>query len=153
MSTEHETLPLDAQAVADHVGREMLAADPASRGLGIALEAIGPGTATMSMVVRADMLNGFGICHGGFITTLADSAFAFACNSANELSVAGGLSIEFLAPAQLNERLVAQAKEISLRGRTGVYDVIVTNPKGERIALMRGRSHRVGGKPTVPARR
>ena len=102
------------------------------------------------MVVRADMLNGFATCHGGFITTLADSAFAFACNSRNDMTVASGLSIDFLAPAREGDCLTAEAAEVSLAGRTGVYDVNVRNQRGEAIAVFRGRSYCIKGKPTVP---
>lgn len=140
----------DPQAVAEHVGRGMLADDAASTGLGMRIEAMGPGRSVMSMRVRPDMLNGFRICHGGFITTLADSAFAFACNSYNELTLAAGIVVDFLAPAQLDDVLTAEAKEVSLAGRTGVYDVTVRNQKGELIAILRGRSHRLKGRATVP---
>ena len=95
------------------------------------------------MTVRDDMLNGHDICHGGFITTLADSAFAFACNSCNELTVAAGFSVDFLAPARGGDVLTADAVEVSRAGRTGVYDIDVTNQRGERVALFRGRSARL----------
>ncbi len=141
---------LDPQAIAEHVRSGMLANDRATQGLGIAITSIGPGRATLEMTVRADMLNGFDICHGGFITTLADSAFAFACNARNEMTVASGLSIDFLAPAREGDRLTAEAREVSLAGRTGVYDVSVRNQRGEAIAVFRGRSYCLKGKATVP---
>ena len=141
---------LDPQAIAEHVRSGMLANDRATQGLGIAITSIGPGRATLEMTVRADMLNGFDICHGGFITTLADSAFAFACNARNEMTVASGLSIDFLAPAREGDRLTAEAAEVSLAGRTGVYDVNVRNQRGEAVAVFRGRSYCIKGKPTVP---
>lgn len=141
---------LDPQAIAEHVRIGMLANDRATRGLGIAITAIGPGQATLEMTVRSDMLNGFDICHGGFITTLADSAFAFSCNARNDMTVASGLSIDFLAPAREGDRLTAKATEVSLAGRTGVYDVNVHNQRGEAIAVFRGRSYCMKGKPTVP---
>jgi len=141
---------MDAQAIADHVGRAMLAQDEASRGLGMRIEAMGAGCARMTMTVRADMLNGFSICHGGYITLLADSCFAFACNSYNELTLAAGILVEFVAPAQLGDVLTAQAREVTLSGRTGVYDVEVTNQRGETVALLRGRSHRMKDRQTVP---
>jgi acyl-CoA thioesterase len=141
---------MDPQAIADHVGRGMLAEDAASTGLGMQIEAMAPGYARMSMRVRAEMLNGFKICHGGFITTLADSAFAFACNSYNELTLAAGIVVDFVAPAREGDLLSAEAREVSLAGRTGVYDVKVTNQRGETIALLRGRSHRVKDKQVVP---
>jgi acyl-CoA thioesterase len=100
--------------------------------------------------VRPEMLNGFKICHGGFITTLADSAFAFACNSYNELTLAAGIAVDFVAPAREGDVLTAEAREATLAGRTGVYDVKVTNQRGETIALLRGRSHRLKDKQVVP---
>ena len=144
------TSPTTPQAVADHVRHGMLANDRATKGLGIAITAMGPGHATLEMTVRADMLNGFATCHGGFITALADSAFAFACNSRNDMTVASGLAIDFLAPAREGDRLTAEAAEVSLAGRTGVYDVNVRNQRGEAIAVFRGRSYCLKGRPTVP---
>ena len=141
---------LSPQALAEHVRSGMLANDRATQGLGMRITAMGPGQATLEMVVRADMLNGFDTCHGGFITTLADSAFAFACNARNEMTVASGLSIDFLAPAREGDRLTAEAREVSLAGRTGVYDVSVRNQRGEAIAVFRGRSYCLKGKATVP---
>lgn len=141
---------MDPQAIAEHVRTGMLANDRATQGLGIAITAIAPGRATLEMTVRADMLNGFDICHGGFITTLADSAFAFSCNARNDMTVASGLSIDFLAPAREGDRLTAVATEVSLAGRTGVYDVNVHNQRGEAIAVFRGRSYCMKGKQTVP---
>jgi len=146
------TSPMTPQAVADHVRHGMLANDRATQGLGIAITAMGPGHATLEMTVRADMLNGFATCHGGFITALADSAFAFACNSRNDMTVASGLTIDFLAPAREGDRLTAEAAEVSLAGRTGVYDVNVRNQRGEAVAVFRGRSYCLKGKPTVAPR-
>ena len=97
------------------------------------------------MTVRDDMLNGHAICHGGFIFTLADSAFAFACNSYNLNTVASGCSIDFLAPARLGDVLTAHAQEKGASGRTGVYDIVVTNASGQNIALFRGKSYRIQG--------
>lgn len=133
---------LDPQALAERVGIGMMAEDAASRALGIRIDAMGPGHARLSMRVRPDMLNGFKICHGGFITTLADSAFAFACNSSNELTVAAGIAVDFVAPAREGELLTATAQQVVLTGRTGIYDVTVTNEKGQIVAVLRGRSHR-----------
>lgn len=144
------TSTLNPQAIAEHVRSGMLANDRATQGLGIAITAIGPGQATLEMTVRADMLNGFDICHGGFITTLADSAFAFACNSRNQMTVASGLSVDFLAPARKGDRLVAEATEVSLAGRTGVYDVNVRNQNDEAVAVFRGRSYAMKGRLTIP---
>jgi len=137
------------QQVAEAVGTGMFAKDRASRGLGMQIAAIGPGTARLTMPVREDMLNGMDICHGGFITAFADSAFAFACNSHNELTVASGLNVDFTAPARLGDVLTAHATEVHQSGRTGVYDIDVRNQRGERIATMRGRSYRLKGKPVV----
>jgi acyl-CoA thioesterase len=138
------------QALAEHVGTGMMAEDEASRALGMRLESIGPGQARLAMTVRRDMLNGFKICHGGFISTLADSAFAFACNSYNELTVAAGIVVDFIAPAQEGDRLTADAREVALAGRTGVYDVTVTNQRGDVVAVLRGRSYRLKDKQVVP---
>ena len=140
---------MSPQAIAERVGAGMVAEDAASRMLGMRVEAIGPGRARMCMSVRADMLNGFKVCHGGFIATLADSAFAFACNSYNELSVAAGFSIDLLAPAHEGDLLSADAVEVMRRGRTGVYDVRVTNQRDELVAVFRGRSHAIKGKQVV----
>jgi acyl-CoA thioesterase len=141
---------LNPQALAECVGVTMMAEDAASRGLGMRVEAMGLGYARLSMRVRPDMLNGFKICHGGFITLLADSAFAFACNSSNELTLAAGIVVDFVAPALEGELLMAEAKEVVLTGRTGVYDVTVTNEKGQIVAVLRGRSHRTKDKQVVP---
>lgn len=127
----------------------MMARDKASRGLGMQVTSISPGCATLEMTVREDMLNGFDICHGGYITLLADSAFAFACNSYNELTVASGLSVDFIAPVRSGDLLRAQARELSLSGRTGVYDVEIHNQRRERIAAFRGRSYRMKGRQVV----
>ena len=119
--------------------------DHASQSLGMRIVAIRPGYAKLTMTVRADMTNGHSTCHGGFIFTLADSAFAFACNSYNLATVAAGCIIDFLAPAVAGDELTAEATEQALAGRSGVYDVVVTNQKGQRVALFRGRSRQVGG--------
>jgi acyl-CoA thioesterase len=123
----------------------MYARDNATQGLGIQLMDVGPGYARMHMRVRPDMLNGHAMCHGGFIFTLADSTFAFACNSYNLQTVAAGCTIEFLAPAHEGEVLEAHATEQARSGKTGVYDVVVTNADGKKIALMRGKSHQISG--------
>ena len=137
------------QEIATQVGAGMMTKDHASFAMGIRLTHISPGAAHMEMQVRANMVNGFGTCHGGMITTLADSAFGFACNSYNELTVASGLSIDFLAPAFEGDVLTARASEVSLSGRTGVYDVTVFNQKADCVAVFRGRSHRITGKTVV----
>ena len=143
------TAGLDPQALAERVRDHMFANDQASRGLGMRFDQVGPGYAKLRMQVREDMLNGFRICHGGFITTLADSAFAFSCNSYNEQTVASGVAIEFVAPAHPGDELVAEGKEVFVAGRTGVYDITVTNQKGALIAVMRGKSYRLKGRPVV----
>jgi len=129
--------------------RAMWAADAASAALGMQLVELGPGRARVSMVVRPDMVNGHDLCHGGLIATLADSAFAFACNSHNELTVASGFAIDILAPGRLGDVLTARCHEVSRAGRTGVYDCDVTNQRGEKIAVFRGRSYTMKGKPAV----
>jgi acyl-CoA thioesterase len=133
------------------VGAHMFAADRASQGLGMRILDLGAGTARLEMAVRDDMLNGHEICHGGFITTLADSAFAFACNSRNELTVAAGLTVDFLAPVKRGDVLIAEATEVTRAGRSGVYDIVVTNRAGARVALIRGRSARLGDRTVMPA--
>ena len=123
--------------------RAMWADDAASAALGMELVDVGPGTARVSMLVRPDMVNGHDLCHGGLIATLADSAFALACNSHGPVTVAAGFSIDFLAPGRLGQVLHADAREVSRRGRSGVYDVTVRadDPDtGEVIAEFRGRS-------------
>ena len=137
------------QQLAEFVRDGMYANDRATQGLGMTVSAIGPGSASVTMTVREDMLNGHAICHGGFIATLADSAFAFACNAYNELTVASGFSIDLMAPARLGDVLTARCAEVSKAGRTGVYDVEVTNQRGERLAVFRGRSYTLKGKPAV----
>jgi acyl-CoA thioesterase len=124
--------------------------DRASKGLGMRIDAVSPGAAALTMPVRSDMLNGHDICHGGFIFALADSAFAFACNSYNFVTVASGCSIDFLAPAREGDVLTARAQERSTSGRTGVYDIDVTNQRGERVALFRGKSYRIKGSVMSP---
>ena len=140
-----DDLPDEAQALAERVAAAMWSRDAASQGLGMRLVRVAPGEAELSMPVRADMLNGHAICHGGLIFTLADSAFAFACNSYDLNTVASGCSIDFLAPAREDDVLTARARERSASGRTGVYDIDVVNQRGEKIALFRGKSYRIKG--------
>ena len=128
-------------AIAEAMWRE----DEASRGLGMKLEEAAPGHARLSMRVGKSMANGQKTCHGGFIFALADSAFAFACNAHNERAVAASCSIDYLAPAFVDEVLTAEAREVERRGRRGIYDVRVTNQKGETVALFRGQSATVKG--------
>jgi acyl-CoA thioesterase len=144
---------MNPQQVAEAVAVGMMARDRASSKLGMRITHISPGAAHIEMTVREDMLNGLNTCHGGYITVLADSAFAFACNSYNELTVASSLTIDFIAPVYGGEVLTARAAEVSLSGRTGIYDVDICNQKGERVAVFRGRSYRFKAKPlvTLPA--
>jgi acyl-CoA thioesterase len=135
----------DKQQIAERVAGEMFARDSASQSLGMQVKEVRPGYARLTLIVRPDMLNGHAICHGGVIFSLADSAFAFACNSHNQNTVASGCSIDFLAPAKAGDELSAEAVESALLGRIGVYDVTVTNSEGRTIALFRGRSYRVTG--------
>ena len=137
--------PEEAQELAERVAEAMYARDPASIALGMRVVAVSPGHGEVSMAVRADILNGHAICHGGFIFTLADTAFAYACNSYNLVTVASGCAIDFLAPAREGDVLTARAAERSAAGRTGVYDIDVVNQRGEAIALFRGKSYRIKG--------
>ena len=135
----------DAVAVAEASARAMYSQDRASQALGMRIVEIRPGYARLAMTVRADMVNGHQLCHGGLMFTLADSAFAFACNTCNAVTVASAASIEFLLPVRLGDELTAIAEERSRSKRTGVYDVSVHNQQGECVALFRGRSHQIGG--------
>lgn len=132
-----------AQACAEVMWKD----DEASRQLGMSLDAVGSGSATVSMAIRDDMTNGHGTAHGGFIFALADSAFAFACNSYNERAVAQACDIVFAAPVHHGERLVAVAEERHRFGRNGIYDIRVTRDSadGEVVAEFRGRSRTIGG--------
>jgi acyl-CoA thioesterase len=123
----------------------MWADDRASRGLGMVLDEVGPGRARMSMPVTEAMVNGHGMCHGGFIFTLADSAFAFACNTYNERAVAAQCTISYLRPARLGQTLVASAEERQRAGRTGIYDIRV-QADDVVIAEFRGHSRTLGEK-------
>lgn len=135
-----------AKALAERVGAAMFAADRASREtMGMELLACEPGRAVMRMAVQPLHLNGHQICHGGFIFTLADSTFAFACNSRNHNTVAAGCSIEFLKPAHAGDVLTCEGVEQAQSGRHGVYDMRVTNQHGHAIALFRGKSAQIKG--------
>jgi acyl-CoA thioesterase len=137
------------QEVAEAVRDAMWPDDRASQWLGMELVAIGPGTATMRMRVQEQMINGHAICHGGLVTTLADSAFAFACNAYNEMNVAAGFDVNLVAAARLGDVLTAVAVERSKSGRTGVYDITVSNQRGEAVAVFRGRSYTMRGRAVV----
>nr|WP_242538639.1 hydroxyphenylacetyl-CoA thioesterase PaaI [Trinickia acidisoli] len=129
----------------------MYEADACSRALGFELAEVRAGYARMRAAVRPEFLNGHGICHGGLIFTLADSTFAFACNSYNVNAVASGCSIEFLRPVHGGDVLTAEAVEQALTGRTGIYDIRVTNGAGETIAMFRGKSAHIKGHVIPPA--
>jgi acyl-CoA thioesterase len=142
---ERALTPEEAQALAQRCADAMYARDTASQGLGMRIASIAPGFAVMTMTVRADMLNGHATCHGGFIFALADSAFAFACNSRNLITVAAGCTIEYLTPAREGDLLTATGRERTLAGRSGIYDIDVTNQHGATIAVFRGKSARIKG--------
>ncbi len=144
----HTPIP-DAQRIAEAVREAMEADDRASRALGIEVLDVGPGRAVLRMTVREDMLNGHDICHGGLVTALADSAFAFACNAYNELTVASGFDVNLVAAAHRGDVLTASATESSRSGRTGVYDVAVRNQRDETVAVFRGRSYTMRGRAIV----
>ena len=130
---------------AERAAQAMWAGDRASQDAGMTLTEVGPGAATITMSVRADMANGHGIAHGGYIFTLADSAFAFACNSYNKSVVAQHNSITYLAPGRVGETLTATATEVALAGRSGIYDVAVTGEDGRMVAQFRGHSRQITG--------
>jgi acyl-CoA thioesterase len=137
----------DLDDLARRSADSMWADDAASRMLGMKIVAVGPGTATVSMTVREDMINGWGLCHGGLVASLADSAFAVACNSHGEVTLAAGFDVSFLEAARLGDELVAVASERALRGRSGVYDVTVRRVGDDTvIAEFRGRSRSTGNR-------
>lgn len=137
-------VPLSPEALARACAEAMWTEDDASQALGMEILRVGPGEAVLAMTVRPDMVNGHAIAHGGFIFLLADSAFAFACNSRNERTVAAQCNIAFIRPGKLGDRLVATAREISKTGRSGIYDVRVT-VNDVAIAELRGHSRSLGG--------
>lgn len=130
-----------AQSLAESCAKALFSDDRASQGLGMVVESVQPGRARLRMEVREDMTNGHGICHGGFIFTLADSAFAFACNTHNRVTVAQAAKIDFLRPVRRGDKLLAEAREISRGARSGLYDVEVRRADGELVACFRGNSH------------
>ncbi|MFD1745084.1 hydroxyphenylacetyl-CoA thioesterase PaaI [Rhizobium helianthi] len=136
---------LSAQDLAEACARSMWADDNATRHLGMELISVSPGAAAIAMIITDDMTNGHGTCHGGFIFTLADSAFAFACNTYNQRAVAQHCSVSFLAPAFKGDKLTATAREVVRRGRSGIYDICIINQNGEQIAEFRGHSRTVKG--------
>lgn len=136
---------LDAQELARACADAMWVEDAASRGLGMQLVSIGPGQAELTMMVSERMVNGHNICHGGFIFTLADSAFAFSCNTYNQRTVAQHCAVTFIVSARLGDRLTARAVERHRRGRSGIYDITVTRQDGTVIAEFRGHSRTIEG--------
>jgi len=142
--------PEDGQATAEAVRAHMYGRDRAAQALGITVEAIGPGSAVCRMGVRDDMLNGHATCHGGLIFTLADTAFAYACNAGNRATVALTCQVTFIAPARASDVLTASAREQSRTGRTGVYDVEVRRADGAIVALFRGQAYEIRGTIVQP---
>ena len=138
-------MAMTPQQIADRCTEIMWPDDHAARGLGIVITSTTPGGATVSMKVRQDMVNGHGICHGGFIFALADTNFAYACNSFNHRAVAAGVDINFVAPAHLGDTLTAVGHARHQGGRSGIYDIEVTNQDGKTVAVFRGRSTRIKG--------
>jgi acyl-CoA thioesterase len=136
--------PDDAQALAEACAAAMWADDHASRAMGMTLEHVAPGAARVAMTVTERMVNGHGMCHGGMIFALADSAFAFACNARNQRAVAAQCSITFLRPAKLGDRLIAAAAMRAAAGRSGIYDISVTTEAGVLVAEFRGHSRDLG---------
>jgi acyl-CoA thioesterase len=136
------------QQLAEAAAAAMYPRDRASLALGMKLLAVGPGTAGMQMAIREDMANVHNTCHGGFIYTLADSTFAYACNSHNKNAVAVTCIIEYMRPAFVGDVLTASGSEQGLEGRNGVYDIRVENQKGELVALFRGKSTQIKGEVT-----
>jgi acyl-CoA thioesterase len=134
------------QRIAERAAKALFEGDRASQVLGMTIESCGPGRATVSMRIRPDMVNGHRICHGGLIFALADSAFAFACNSHGHNTVAAGAAIEFLAPGREGDLLQAIAQERWRAGKAGIYEIEVRNQRDETVALFRGRSHQVAGR-------
>jgi acyl-CoA thioesterase len=135
------------EELARRCARVMWSSDEASATLGMELLEAGPGRAVVAMTVRTDMVNGWAVCHGGLVATLADSAFAVACNSRGQVTVAAGFAIDLVEPARLGDRLVAVAREVLVRGRSGIYDVTVTRTGDDgpvTVAAFRGRSRATG---------
>jgi acyl-CoA thioesterase len=137
--------PADPQAMAEACARAMWAEDQASQGLGMAIARVAPGEAVLTMAVTERMVNGHGLCHGGFIFTLADSAFAFACNTYDQRTVAQHCAVTFLSPARLGDALAAHAVEVFRGGRSGIYDITVTGRDGAVVAEFRGHSRTIKG--------
>jgi len=150
MSDVGQTVNSAAQQRAERAAGALYERDRASQALGMRLAAVRPGWARVTMRVRGDMLNGHQVCHGGLLFALADSAFAFACNSYNDATVAASGTIDFLAPARSGDELTAEARELWRTRRNGIYEITVVNQRGERVALFRGRSYRIDGRLVDP---
>ncbi|MBB5220686.1 acyl-CoA thioesterase [Amaricoccus macauensis] len=144
-STGLRAADLSPQALAEACAETMWADDTATQHLGMRIDRVAPGEATLSMDLQPFMLNGHGLAHGGYIFTLADSAFAFACNGYNQRTVGHQASITYMAPGRQGDRLTATARELHRGKRDGIYDVFVTNDRGEKIAEFRGHSRTVKG--------
>ena len=142
MTTSDQMTP---QELAEACATAMWNDDSASQNLGMSLDHVAPGEAALSMTITDQMTNGHGMCHGGYIFTLADSAFAFACNTYNQRVVAQACAVTYLNPVELGARLTARAREISRRGRSGIYDVRVSDATGTVIAEFRGHSRVIKG--------
>ncbi len=136
---------MSPQALAEACAEALYSTDNASKGLGMKIESVAPGRAVLSMKIRDDMVNGHGICHGGFTFALADSAFAFACNSRNANTVGQGCSIEYVRPVRQGEQITATAEERHLGKRSGLYDITIVNEHDEVVAYFRGNSCRIKG--------
>lgn len=134
-----------ANALAQQCAESMYQRDYAAIALEMKILEVRAGYARLSMVVRQDMSNGHGICHGGMIFSLADTAFAYACNSYNKVTVAAGCNIEYVAPGMLGDTLIAEAREVTVNGRSGIYDVAISNQDGQTIAFFRGKSRQIKG--------
>jgi acyl-CoA thioesterase len=145
MAENDENPSADSQHLAERAVHALFERDRASQALGIEILEVRPGFTRVAMLIRPDMVNGHDICHGGYVFTLADSAFAFCCNSFNAVTVAAGATIDFLAPARTGDRLTATARQLWRSRRTGLYEIEVTNQHGAPIALFRGRSHQLKG--------
>lgn len=143
--TEAKLSAAEAQTLAEATAEAMWSRDRAAQALGMKIVRVQPGASLLTMLVRGDMVNGHHICHGGMIFSLADTAFAYACNSYNKNTVASACNIDFLAPAKEGETLYAEALEQSQAGRTGVYDITVRTQAGKAVALFRGKSYRIQG--------
>lgn len=151
MANENTALEnLTPDELASQCAKTMYESDWAAQALEMNIIEVREGYAKLSMVVRKDMSNGHAICHGGMIFTLADTAFAYSCNSYNKVTVAAGCNIEFVAPGKLGDTLIAEAKKVSLTGRSGIYDVTISDSGGQAIAHFRGKSRQIKGE-IIPA--